>query len=1007
MRIWRQMRKLFLASLQLFLFGSVSMLAQSTIILGPGALQFPPIIPSAPPTVHVTSISANPVALQVALAGANASDFSFVSACPAPPQQLKAFSVCDIRVNFNSTVSDMRTAVITVTPDSGPARSVILIGLAPRVVKAIEFAWPELAFPSLPIGASAVVGRMRVSGKGGPINIQSISITGANPEDFTLGAPGCPTVLTLDGCTLTISFQPTALGSRTAAVSIVSDAPSATLPLAGFGTPPATQLTVPGAVGFSIGGIGTIQHMPLTLLNSGSGTIAISAIAISGANAADFQVGGSTCQSLASQAGCSADLTFTPSAVGLRIATAMVTDTAPGSPHIVSLSGIGQTQTSGIGWKNGPVASINFTSLIFEGVPSEPISLAIVNKGNTPVTLLGGIQGLGASNFQLDASACTAAPLPLDGSCQLNVTFAPSDLGISQAYVVATDTASGQAIYASLIGSYLPQSPLGGGFSSLPQVVGTSSPATSSELANASSQAITITGFALAGAAATDFQIQQNRCAAGTVIAWRDSCQFNVIFTPSVLGFRPAAIDVSYSSSKGDGTLSFPLAGTGVPPSNGSVSILRPDLFPEPMFTIAQPVGDPVTEFAVVQNTGYVPVAVSGASITGAAASDYQVTSGCEPETVSPYAFCEITVQFTPAAIGVRPAVLHVSDSASGSPQNIMLLGAGSNGSPVVTCDSPCAVNAGALAIGSSYTYSLRFGVQGTASLHVSSIRIAGPAAADFSILNSCPAVISSGCELSLAFHPSVTGSRVAQIEIVSDAANGSLIIPLSGVGNTPRREALVNPGQIVFQYYQGIGYASPPQDLFVYSAGNVPVSITGLAISGANASDFIANNFCSSRGPILPRDHCDVTVSFTPTAAGLRRASLILADNSSQPFQSIPLFGFGAPGFKQLAVYPASISCGVGPQTAPTRCPGIIVANAGTLPLTINSASVVGPNAADFITNVVAPFPVLPIPNGNSYIYFGIQFQPAAPGPRSARFVVTSDAPNGTFTVELSGTGQ
>jgi hypothetical protein len=79
----------------------------------------------------------------------------------------------------------------------------------------------------------------------------------------------------------------------------------------------------------------------VTLTNIGTTALTISAIAITGTNAGDFQQTHTCGASLAAGASCTISVTFKPTATGTRAATVGVTDSAAGSPQHVPLSGTG------------------------------------------------------------------------------------------------------------------------------------------------------------------------------------------------------------------------------------------------------------------------------------------------------------------------------------------------------------------------------------------------------------------------------------------------------------------------------------------------------------------------------------------------------------------------------------------------------------------------------------------------------------------------------------------
>jgi len=102
----------------------------------------------------------------------------------------------------------------------------------------------------------------------------------------------------------------------------------------------------PNALNFGTEKVGT-KSSPLTItVGNPSGTpIAVKKPTISGADAGDFAES-TTCPlapaTLAPGAKCSIAVTFTPKASGAREASLKITDSAPGSPQLISLSGTGQ-----------------------------------------------------------------------------------------------------------------------------------------------------------------------------------------------------------------------------------------------------------------------------------------------------------------------------------------------------------------------------------------------------------------------------------------------------------------------------------------------------------------------------------------------------------------------------------------------------------------------------------------------------------------------------------------
>ena len=84
---------------------------------------------------------------------------------------------------------------------------------------------------------------------------------------------------------------------------------------------------------------GTSNAQPVTLTNVGTAQLALSSIVVSGGNSSDFAQTNNCGATLAPNANCTINVTFTPSTTGVRSSAVNITDNAPGSPQTIALSG--------------------------------------------------------------------------------------------------------------------------------------------------------------------------------------------------------------------------------------------------------------------------------------------------------------------------------------------------------------------------------------------------------------------------------------------------------------------------------------------------------------------------------------------------------------------------------------------------------------------------------------------------------------------------------------------
>src|SRR5262249_55427183 len=146
-------------------------------------------------------------------------------------------------------------------------------------------------------------------------------------------------------CTINVTFTPQATGSRTASVTLTDNAASSpqTIALTGTGTTTAPSVTL-NPTSLAFGNQITSATTPaqtVTLTNSGGTAINITTIDNNDQNPSYFPKPNTSPPSLAANASCTINVTFTPAAIGARSATLAITDNAANSPQSLALTGTG------------------------------------------------------------------------------------------------------------------------------------------------------------------------------------------------------------------------------------------------------------------------------------------------------------------------------------------------------------------------------------------------------------------------------------------------------------------------------------------------------------------------------------------------------------------------------------------------------------------------------------------------------------------------------------------
>jgi hypothetical protein len=397
-------------------------------------------IPSQPLTSTLSNSGSTALAISsIKIIGTNAADFAETNNCGT---SLPAGGVCNINVTFTPMAVGNRAGTVTVT--DGAANSpqtvqLVGVGTPPAVTLSptnLSFGNETLGIPSQPQSA------MLTNSGTGLLTISSIQVTGANKNDFA-EKNNCPhSVRPNDSCTITVTFTPSALGNRNAAVTITDNAPDSpqTLPLSGVGVLPAVMLS-PVRLTFPTQLIFTASNpKPVTLTNTGLGVLLIGKISMTG----EFTQTNDCGNSVPSGAYCTINIRFQPQKKGVLKGKLSIMDNAPGSPQEVSLTG---TST----YVQLLPAKVNFGTQPV-GTKSLPKTITLTNKGDGPVNIHSiSVTGLDAGDFA-EKNNC-GKQVASGASCFIKVTFKPLAKGKRTAEISVSDDGGGSPQRAKLAGT--------------------------------------------------------------------------------------------------------------------------------------------------------------------------------------------------------------------------------------------------------------------------------------------------------------------------------------------------------------------------------------------------------------------------------------------------------------------------------------------------------------------------------------------------------------------------
>jgi hypothetical protein len=399
----------------------------------------------------------------------------------------------------------------------------------------------NLAFGNQQINTTSTAQTVTLTNTGtAALNLTSIAASTKYAQTNTCGS----SVAAGANCTISVTFTPTATGSRPGTITITDNATGSpqTVNLTGTGVAPSASF-LPTSLAFGNQNVNTTSAaQTVTLTNGGTATLNVTSIAASTKYAQTNTCG----SSVAAGANCTISVTFTPTATGSQPGTITITDNATGSPQTVALTG------------TGVASSVSFlpTSLTFGNQNVNTISAAqtvtLTNGGGTGAL---SVTSITTSTQYAETNTCGTS-VAAGANCTISVTFTPTATGSRPGTITITDDATGSPQTVNLTGTgtapVVSLSSTSLSFSS--QTVGTTSRSQSVTLRNTGTAALNINSIAASG----DFS-QMSTC--GSSVAAGSSCRISVKFTPTATGTRTGAVTITDNAAGSPHIVS--LTGTG------------------------------------------------------------------------------------------------------------------------------------------------------------------------------------------------------------------------------------------------------------------------------------------------------------------------------------------------------------------------------------------------------------------------------------------------------------
>lgn len=713
-------------------------------------------------------------------------------------------------------------------------------------------------------------------------------------------------------------------------------------------------------------------------------------------------------------------LRFRPSSTGpadgSRIANLLVTLTAADSRDPNAVNTPGRTiALSATALPATPSFSINTNALALSsqvGTPVNSNEITITNAASASANLVLGslaspFSGSHPGDYSLVAAAnnpCaisgTTTTLVPGGSCNLVVRFSPGAKGARNATLSIPHNGTNSPQPVALSGTGLQGTLSIGGITTVPLGnvnIGSSSSPQQITVSNAGDAPVTFTGFPRTGTGASEFGV--SGCA--SPLAANASCPLSVTFTPTTTTSRSVTMTINGNASNAP-TVTLTGTGLGLPPP-----VLSPtSIGAFPSTLVATTSG--VTRTLTISNPRANALTYAR-SFSGANGADFAVASEtCPTRSIPGGGSCTLTLSFTPAAgpgAGPRAASLDLAFTGFGtdpSPpaQAIALSGTAAVSSPVFNIPSDT-ITFSAVAGTAGNTTQTTITNSGSAPLVLDTLTIGGTSPGSFNPAagNTCtpglsiPATPGSNtCMLAIQFASATAATLDATLTIVHNAAGSPRVISLAG-NATAAPTPVLNVGGVTALAFGSVPLGgSAERTLNVSNIGTAPLTLSGLAVSGSAAAEFVRAGSCSGTTALAAGASCTVTLTFAPTAAGARTATLTVdATGASPPSLSVTLTGAGeslpepvtAPA-TAVEAFPSTLA---GATSTTTRIVTITNPRANSITYT---AAVAGGNAADFNVTAESCAPSRVIGANGGACTLSLQFTPVAGGSRSSTLNLT-----------------
>lgn len=358
------------------------------------------------------------------------------------PATISAGGTATFSVLFAPTTAGSLTGSVSIAsnaPNSPNAVSLSGTGVAATVTLSTNPT--SLSFTSVNVGSSSSQNVTITNSGNTSLTISQVTVTA---KDFSVSGLTTPVTLTAgQNAVMGVTFSPSASENVTGNITVAtSQGSNAVIPVSGTGVQPALTIT-PASVSFGNVTVGSPSTQTVQLTNSGTGTLTISQVSVTGSG---FSLGTVSLPiNLTSGQSTTFNVQFAPTTASAFSGSVTIVSNAPNSPATVALSGTGVAATE--------LLSFSTTNIGFGNVntgSSSTQTVTITNSGNSNVTISQITES--GTGFTL-TGASTPVTLTPGQLLTFSVIFTPSIAGSATGTVTVSSNATGSPTSIALSGT--------------------------------------------------------------------------------------------------------------------------------------------------------------------------------------------------------------------------------------------------------------------------------------------------------------------------------------------------------------------------------------------------------------------------------------------------------------------------------------------------------------------------------------------------------------------------